>query len=215
MAPETCPLLSERLPTTVLRGLIPWDCMPLGGNEAISGTCPRSLASSHLTPDSILDNVIVDVHEVAAGLKCPPVGIEVEMSHRLLDADAEAHVLLGEGVDGVHKVRIIRRQAVGRGHAFEEGASRIKTCGNANGGLGREFLPRFRRLDFPINSAGSGYPITRRAVVLLFSSLTCDSANLLPSPNEAASEARDVSSQAVANEVSVASGELDRVLGEE
>lgn len=69
---------------------------PLGPPLVASPTC-----------DSVLHDVVVDVHDVAARLESSPIGVEVKVRHRLLDADAEAHVLLGEGVDGIHKVSVI------------------------------------------------------------------------------------------------------------
>lgn len=64
--------------------------------------------TSH-TCDSVLHNVVINMHDVAARLKSSPIGVEVKVRHRLLDAHAEAHVLLGKGVDGIHKVGIIWR----------------------------------------------------------------------------------------------------------
>lgn len=72
--------------------------------------------------------MVVDVHDVAARLESSPVGVEVKVRHRLFDADAEAHVLLGEGVDGVHKVGVVWREPVCGGHAFKEGAGRVQAC---------------------------------------------------------------------------------------
>lgn len=60
-----------------------------------------------LTCNSILHDVIIDMHDVASRLKSPSIGVEVKVSNRLLDANAEAHLLLGEGVDGIDKVCII------------------------------------------------------------------------------------------------------------
>lgn len=60
------------------------------------------------TQQSVLGQVLVQVLDVAAWLEGATVGVEIKVSHRLLDAHTEPHVLLGEGVDGVHKVGIVR-----------------------------------------------------------------------------------------------------------
>jgi len=62
-----------------------------------------------LTSDSVLCNVAIHVHDVTARLKGASIGIKVEVSHRLLDANTETHVLLSECMNCVYKVCIIWR----------------------------------------------------------------------------------------------------------
>lgn len=51
--------------------------------------------------------MLVNVSQVTSRLEVSSVGVEVIMSHSLLDAHAEAQAFVGEGVDGVHKISII------------------------------------------------------------------------------------------------------------
>lgn len=44
---------------------------------------------------------------MAARLEGAPIGVEVIVCNGLFDAHTQAHVLPGEGVNGVHKVGII------------------------------------------------------------------------------------------------------------
>lgn len=62
-----------------------------------------------LTGDSVLCNVVVHVHDVTAGLKGASIGIKVKMSHRLLDANTETHVLFSECMNCIYEVCIIWR----------------------------------------------------------------------------------------------------------
>lgn len=79
------------------------------------------------TEEAVLGYVLVNVSQVTSGLEVSSVGVEVVMSHSLLDAHAEAHAFLGEGVDGVHKICIIGRQSVGGRHALEQRPRWIQT----------------------------------------------------------------------------------------
>lgn len=63
--------------------------------------------TSLLTVQAVLGDVLVEIQEVAARLEGAPVGVEVVVCDGLLDAHTQAHVLPGEGVDGVHKVGVI------------------------------------------------------------------------------------------------------------
>ena len=44
---------------------------------------------------------------MAARLEVAPIGVEVIVCYGLFDAHAQAHVLPGKGVNGVHKIGII------------------------------------------------------------------------------------------------------------
>lgn len=71
--------------------------------------------------------MFVNVSQVTSRLGVSSVGVEVIMSHSLLDAHAEAHAFLGEGVDGVHKIRIIGRQSLRGRHALKQRPRWIQT----------------------------------------------------------------------------------------
>lgn len=75
----------------------------------------------------VLAYVFVDILQVTPGLKVSSVGVKVVMCHSLLDAHTEAQTLVGEGVDGVHKLCIIRRKSVCGGHAFKQRPCWIQT----------------------------------------------------------------------------------------
>lgn len=66
-------------------------------------------AQSVLTSDSVLCNVVVDMHDVTARLKGASVGIKVKMGHRLFDANTETHVLFSECMNCIYEVCIIWR----------------------------------------------------------------------------------------------------------
>lgn len=70
--------------------------------------------------------MVVDVLNVASWLEISSVGVEIIVSHSLLDADTESHTLMGEGVNGVHEVGVVGRQSVCVGHAFKEWAGRVQ-----------------------------------------------------------------------------------------
>lgn len=72
------------------------------------------------TEEAVLGYVLVKVSQVTSRLEVSSVGVEVVMSHGLLDAHAEAHALVGEGVDDVHKISIIGRQSVRGRHALKQ-----------------------------------------------------------------------------------------------
>lgn len=44
---------------------------------------------------------------MAAGLEGAPIGVEVVVCYGLFDAHTQAHVLPGEGVNGIHKIGVI------------------------------------------------------------------------------------------------------------
>lgn len=77
--------------------------------------------------EAILGYVIVNVPQVTSRLEVSSIGVEVIMSHSLLDAHTEAHTFMGEGVDGIHKVSIIRRQSVRGRHALKQRPCWIQT----------------------------------------------------------------------------------------
>ena len=87
-----------------------------------------------LTVQAVLGDVVVDVVEVAARLEGAPVGVEVLVGDRLLDAHAQTHALLGERVDGVHEVRVVGGQPVHRGHALEQGPRGVQAWGRTRAG---------------------------------------------------------------------------------
>lgn len=62
-----------------------------------------------LTSNSVLCDVVIHMHDVTARLKGASIGIKVEMSHRLLDANTETHVLFSECMNCVYEVCIIWR----------------------------------------------------------------------------------------------------------
>lgn len=63
--------------------------------------------------------MIIQILDVTARLEGASVRVEVIMGDRLLDPHTQTHVLLREGVNGINKVGIIRRQPVSVGHSFE------------------------------------------------------------------------------------------------
>lgn len=79
------------------------------------------------TEEAVLGYVLVNVSQVTSRLEVSSVRVEVIMSHSLLDAHAEAHAFLGEGVDGVHKISIIGRQSVRGRHALKQRPRWIQT----------------------------------------------------------------------------------------
>ena len=79
------------------------------------------------TEESILAYVLINALQVTSWLEVSSVRVKVIMCHRLFDAHTEAHTFMGEGVDGIHKIRIIRRQSVCVRHAFKQWPRRIKT----------------------------------------------------------------------------------------
>lgn len=82
----------------------------------------------YLTEEPVLAYVLVNVMQVTSWLEVSSVGVEVIMSHSLLDAHTEAQVFLGEGVDRIHELSVIRRQSVCGRHAFKQGPRWIQTC---------------------------------------------------------------------------------------
>lgn len=44
---------------------------------------------------------------MTARLEVAPIGVEVIVSYGLFDAHTQAHVLPGEGVNGIHEIGII------------------------------------------------------------------------------------------------------------
>lgn len=81
----------------------------------------------YLTEESIGAYVLVNVLQVTSWLVFSSVWVKVIMCHSLLDAHAEAHSLVGEGVDGINKLSIIWRQSVCGRHAFKQRPSWIQT----------------------------------------------------------------------------------------
>lgn len=67
------------------------------------------------------------VLDVAARLESAAVGIDVDVAHGLLDADAAARGASGVGVQDVDKLGVISRQSVLNVSVFEAGTCRIKT----------------------------------------------------------------------------------------
>lgn len=76
----------------------------------------------------MLGYVLVNAPQVTSWLEVSSVGVEVVMCHSLVDAHTEAHALMGEGVDGVHKIGVVGGQSVGGGHALKQGPRWIETC---------------------------------------------------------------------------------------
>lgn len=68
---------------------------------------------------------------MAAGLEGAPIGVEVIVPHGLFDAHAQAHVLPGKGVNGVHKIGIIWRKTVTGGSSLKQRARSIQPYGES------------------------------------------------------------------------------------
>ncbi len=81
--------------------------------------------------DAVLGYVLVNVLQVTSWLEVSSVWIKVIVCHSLLDAHTEAHTLMGEGVNGIHKLSIIRRQSVCGGHALKQWPRWIETWTDA------------------------------------------------------------------------------------
>lgn len=77
--------------------------------------------------DSLRSDSQQCVLDVTARLECATVGIDVNVAHGLLDADAAARRTSGVGVQDVHKLGIVSRQSVLNVGVFKAGTCRIKT----------------------------------------------------------------------------------------
>lgn len=80
------------------------------------------------TLQAVLIDVTVNVEHLAAGLKGASVGVEVHVSDALLYSHSRHDAGLGEGVDGVHELSVVRRQSVKRRQTFEVRPGRIQSC---------------------------------------------------------------------------------------
>lgn len=78
------------------------------------------------TEEAVLSYVLINVLQVTSWLEVSSIGVKVIMRHGLFDAHAEAHTLVGEGVDGIHKFSVVRRQSVRGRHAFKQRPRWIK-----------------------------------------------------------------------------------------
>ncbi len=160
--------------------------------------------------DTVLGNVLVNVLQVTSWLEVSSVGVEVIMCHSLLDAHTKAHTFLGEGVNGIHKLSIIRRQSVCGRHAFKQWPCWIETW--ADGIFNQEpFFVTKHRI--------SGFIIQRILLQIRFDlaskfrkhnyypnpavKLTGNSSDLLRTFQVASSKSRDVSAKAVANQMNL------------
>lgn len=79
------------------------------------------------TEEAVLGYVLVNAPQVTSWLEVSSVGVEVVMCHSLVDAHTEAHTLMGEGVDGVHKIGIVGGQSVRGRHALKQRPRRVET----------------------------------------------------------------------------------------
>lgn len=78
------------------------------------------LLQIYLTEDPVLGYVLVNVLQVTPWLEISSIRVKVIMGHSLLNSHTEAHTLVGESVDGIHKFSIIRRQSVRGRHTFKQ-----------------------------------------------------------------------------------------------
>lgn len=67
--------------------------------------------------------------EVAARLEAASVGVNVDVTDRLLDPNAETQRASREGVQDVHKVRVVRRQPPVSVRPLKVRTGRVQTCG--------------------------------------------------------------------------------------
>lgn len=79
------------------------------------------------TEEPVLGYVVVNAVQLTARLEFSPVGVKVIMRHSLLDAHTESQMLLGEGVNSIHKLSIVRGESVRGRHSFKQWPRRIET----------------------------------------------------------------------------------------
>lgn len=82
---------------------------------------------SVLTNYPKVSDLLQSAPEVAARLEAAAVGVNVDMTDGLLDPDAETQGASREGVEDVHKVSVVRRQAPVSVHPLKAWASRVQT----------------------------------------------------------------------------------------
>lgn len=80
-----------------------------------------------LTKYPKVSDLLQSAPEVAAWLEAASVGVNVDMADRLLDPDAETQGAPCEGVEHVHEVSIVRREASVCVHPLKVWASRVQT----------------------------------------------------------------------------------------
>lgn len=80
-----------------------------------------------LTKYPKVSDVLQSAPEVAAWLEAASVGVNVHMTDRLLDPDAEPQEVPCEGVEHVHEVSIVRREASVCVHPLKVRASWVQT----------------------------------------------------------------------------------------
>lgn len=80
-----------------------------------------------LTKYPKVSDLLQSAPEVAAWLVAASVGVDVDMTDRLLDPDAETQGPPCEGVEHVHEVSIVRREAPVCVRPLKVWASRVQT----------------------------------------------------------------------------------------
>lgn len=82
------------------------------------------------------------VLDVAARLESATVGVNVNVAHRFLDADAAARGAPGVGVQDIHKLGIVSGQSVLDVCVFKAGTCWIQTYGEGEKGMNRKEFDR-------------------------------------------------------------------------
>lgn len=90
------------------------------------------------------------VLDVAARLESAPVGVNVNVAHGSLDADAAARRAPGVGVQDVHKLGIVSGQSVLDVCVFKVGTCWIQTYGEGEKGMNRKEFDRHNINNKPV-----------------------------------------------------------------
>lgn len=87
------------------------------------------MSRSSLTEKAEVGNLLQRPPQVAARLEAAPIGIDVHVADGLLDPDAEAQRAPREGVQDVHKMRVVGGEAPVGVHPLKVRTGRVQTCG--------------------------------------------------------------------------------------